>query len=79
MDRRDVQRRLVASETFCFSGSREFPKVYETVTRHHAEPDPSDQSGSLSLGFLSTSFTDGYRVSLDLVTGDIDVSPHPAR
>lgn len=81
MDRREVQRRLVASETFCFSGARDFPKVYETLTRHHADPDSPPAQGGLATGFGlgAANFEDGYRVSLDLTTGEIEVAPHPAR
>jgi hypothetical protein len=82
MDRRDVQRRLVASETFCFSGARDFPKVYETLTRHHADPDSSQTfavNSSLGLSYGAVDPEAGYRVSLDLATGEVEVAQYPPR
>ncbi|GAA3833495.1 hypothetical protein [Nocardioides panacisoli] len=73
MDRREVQRKLVASETFCFAGARDFPKVYETLTRHHVEPVGSI-SGQLSSYAHPDPDADAYKVVLDLKSGDITVT-----
>lgn len=73
MDRREVQRKLVASETFCFAGARDFPKVYETLTRHHVEPVDSFPT-HLPAYQRPTPDEDGYKVVLDLESGDITVT-----
>ncbi|HRK44876.1 MAG TPA: hypothetical protein PK324_04540 [Nocardioides sp.] len=73
MDRREVQRRLVASETFCFSGTRDFPKVYETLTRHHVEPELSLAADPAYFGSASN-IDDGYEVTWDLEIDEITIS-----
>jgi hypothetical protein len=38
MHRKDVYKRLVASESQWFGGVRDTPKVFEAGTRHHVDP-----------------------------------------
>jgi hypothetical protein len=76
MHRKDVYKRLVASETYWFGGVRETPKVFEAGTRHHVDPIVP------TVGVADVAGADVPRedfvYSVDLATGELSVHPAAA-
>lgn len=73
MNRRDVHKRLIASESYWFGGVRDVPKVFETGTRYSVEPILA--RGPAGHPPVDATEADCFEVSVDLATGRLSVSP----
>lgn len=72
MNRRQVQKRLIASENLWFGTSRASRRVWGTVTRHHADPEVDEiQQGDQ----VESPGVDQYEIELDTTTGDWSIRP----
>jgi hypothetical protein len=73
VNRRDLYKRLLASETRWFGSVRGAPKVYDNVTRNHIDPTPSRSLSQPAGGMLPG---DGYyEMIVDVETGDLTFGP----
>lgn len=74
MNRRDLYKRLLASETRWFGSVRDAPKVFDNVTRNHIDPPAStlvlaDRTGVVERGDAY------YEMTVDAQTGELSFGP----